>query len=168
MLINILHRLHSNDIVDHLLQWVRNLLDEYVFVSKRFVNEEILANEIVANRLKRRFQLVTTFVELKHFNHFSEIKQWTSNEQKLILHQLVSIVASLLTSIALHAMLCVRVFLNFVMLAHYRSHDNQTFKYINYALYRINKLKNVFREFRVDKRNQEGHFNFLKYHVFAH
>ncbi len=168
MLMNILHQLHSNDIVNHFLQWIRNFLDEYVFVFKRFVNEKILANEIVANRLKRQFQLVTTFVKLKYFNHFSEIKQWMSNEQKLILHQLVSIVTSLLTLIALYAMLCVRVFLNFVMLTYYRSHDNQTLKYINYALYWINKLKNVFREFRVDKRNQEEHFNFLKYHVFAH
>jgi hypothetical protein len=153
MLINILHQLHSNDIVNYFLQWIRNFLDEYVFVFKRFVNEKILANEIVANRLKRRFQLVTTFIELKHFNYFSEIKQWTSNEQKLILYQLVPIVTSLLTLIALYAMLCVRVFLNFVMLTHYRSHDHQTLEYINYALYRINKLKNVFREFRVNKRN---------------
>jgi hypothetical protein len=55
MLINILHQLHSNDIVNYFLQLVRNLLDEYVFVFKRFVNEKILANKIVANRLKRRF-----------------------------------------------------------------------------------------------------------------
>jgi len=39
---------------------------------------------------------------------------------------------------------------------------------MNYVLYRINKLKNVFREFRVNKKDQKEHFNFLKYYVFAY
>lgn len=38
------------------------------------------------------------------------------------------------------------------------------------ALYVLDKLKAVFARFRVHKRqqNQDGHFNFLKWHVLSH
>jgi hypothetical protein len=62
-----------------------------------------------------------------------------------------------------------RAVIDFVTLAEYRSHDEETLEYIEHALDRINKIKEEFRDFRLkDRVTQEGHFNFPKFHVFTH
>lgn len=156
MMVDILHQLHSNGIVDHLLKWVRKLLDKHVPRSRRTANGDILPGQTAKDQLERRFQMVTAFVGLKHFSHFSEVKQWTGNEQKSILHQMVPVIAPLLTPIDPHAMLCVRAFMDFVMLAHYRSHDEETLGYMEHALKRIDLLKEVFRTCREGKKRKNG------------
>ena len=168
MLINILHQLHNNNMINYVLKWIRKLLNKHVRKSKRFKNDIILFDENVFDQLKRRFQLVNAYVDFKHFNHFNEIKQWIENEQKFILHQFVAMMTSLFISFASHVMLCVRTFINFVMLIHYRTHDDLILNYMKHALYRIQKLKNVFRESRKNKRNKKNHFNFLKFHILTH
>ena len=64
-------------------------------------------------------------------------------------------IALLLISIESHVMFCVRVFLNFVMLVYYRSYDKRILKYIEYALNRIYKLKNIFRKCKVSKKTKK-------------
>ena len=54
------------------------------------------------------------------------------------------------------------------MLAHYRIYDDEILRYMNYALYCINKLKKIFREFRKEKRDLINYFNFLKYYILSH
>ena len=75
-------------------------------------------------------------------------------------------------SIELHAILCVRVFLNFVMLVYYRSYDKRTLRYIEYILNRFYKLKDVFRKCKVNKKTKKKekieHFNFFKYYVLVY
>ena len=48
-------------------------------------------------------------------------------------------------------------------------HDDETLEYLDHALYRIDRTKAVFKQFRpVDKATDEGHFNFPKFHAMTH
>ena len=154
--------------INYVLKWVRKLLNKHVRKSKKFKNDIILFDESVSDQLEYRFQLVNAYVDFKHFNHFNEIKQWIENKQKFILHQFVAMMILLFISFVSHVMLCVRAFMNFIMLTHYRIHDNLILSYMKHALYRIQKLKNIFRESRKDKRNKKDHFNFFKFHILIH
>ena len=58
----------------------------------------------------------------------------------------------------------IRALVDFILLASYKLHDDDTLRYLELGLYRINQFKEVFRRFRTSKRGEgdEGHFNFLK------
>ncbi len=45
----------------------------------------------------------------------------------------------------------------------YWSHDDESLRYMNNAIYRINVLKEVFKQFQHDEN-----FNYLKFHVIFH
>ena len=64
---------------------------------------------------------------------------------------------------------CTRAVLDFVMLASYTSHSEQTLSYMTAALERLDKLKPVFKKSRpLNQETQEPHFNFPKLHVMSH
>ena len=66
-------------------------------------------------------------------------------------------------------MYCARAIVDFILLAQYKMHDDETLEYLDHALYRIDKTKAVFKQFRpVDKATDEGHFNFPKFHAMTH
>ncbi len=63
----------------------------------------------------------------------------------------------------------VRVFVDFILIAQYCSYDEQTLRYLNQTLFRVNFFKSVFRETRqFAQENENEHFNFLKFHVMSH
>jgi len=78
-------------------------------------------------------------------------------------HQLIAIVTSLLIRKASDALYCARAFMNFVMMTQYQSHNDESLRYMNNAIYRINVLKEVFKQFQHDEN-----FNYLKFHVISH
>ncbi len=53
--------------------------------------------------------------------------------------------------------------MNFVMMTQYQSHNDKSLYYMNNIIYRINVLKEVFKQFRHDEN-----FNYLKFHVISH
>ncbi len=58
-----------------------------------------------------------------------------------------------------------RAIIDFIMLAKYRSYDDDTLRYISAALKRIDLLKEVFRRYRPkDTITSKGHFNYPKFH----
>ncbi len=62
-----------------------------------------------------------------------------------------------------------RVLIDFVLMTQYRFHDENTLRYFNHVLFRINSFKNEFKHLRSsDKNTQNDHFNFLKFHVMSH
>ena len=64
---------------------------------------------------------------------------------------------------------CVQAFVDFILIAQYKTHNNETLHYIEQALYRINKMKVAFRALHpLNKSTNEGHFNFLKFHTMTH
>ncbi len=75
-----------------------------------------------------------------------------------------------------------RAIINFIVITRYASHNTKFLKYLNHALYYINKLKDVFKDSRLkishkktvnendnDSVNlKKRHFNFSKFHVILH
>ncbi len=53
--------------------------------------------------------------------------------------------------------------MNFVMMTQYWLHDDESLRYMNNAIYRINVLKEVFKQFWHDEN-----FNYFKFHVISH
>ncbi len=50
----------------------------------------------------------------------------------------------------------------------YYIHDNNTLRYIEQALYRLEKYINIFRDFRPKDDDGEGHFNFTKIYALSY
>ena len=62
-----------------------------------------------------------------------------------------------------------QVIVDFILLAQYKTHNDETLQYLEHALYRIDRTKVVFKQFHlVDKVTAEGHFNFPKFHAMTH
>jgi hypothetical protein len=82
---------------------------------------------------------------------------------------LIPVIAPLLSSKEPGAMHCTRAIVDFILLAQYKTHDDETLRYLDHALYRIDKTKVAFKALRpVDKATDEGYFNFPKFHVMTH
>ena len=120
-------------------------------------------------QLDERFQRVPQFTSLKLFKEFSRVKQWIGVEQKAIVRQLIPVLAPLLSVKELAAMHCAWAFVDFILIVQYKTHNNKTLYYIEQALYRIDKMKVAFRALHpLNKSTNEGHFNFLKFHIMTH
>ncbi|KAI9840208.1 MAG: hypothetical protein M1837_001836 [Sclerophora amabilis] len=170
MMVDVLHQLLKG-IIMHLIQWTQTLLTDVVKPTrKRRRNQtSLIVNTPGWVQLDHRFRQVPHYTGLKRFTHFSEVKQWTGVEQKAIIHQFIPVVAPLLTAHAPAALHCARAIIDFVIMARYRTHDEDTVRYMSHALYRVDKLKEVFRQYRPqDRRTEEGHFNFPKFHAITH
>ena len=85
------------------------------------------------HKLNRRFQAVSVFSEVKHFTSFSNITQWSGDEQKAFVKQLISVVTPLLSSHP--ALQYARAVVDFVLIAQYTTHDEETLKYMKQAIY---------------------------------
>src|SRR5436305_12908311 len=67
------------------------------------------------------------------------------------------------------AMQCTWAIIDFVLMAQYKTHDNETLCYMEQALYRIDKLKGVFKALcPLDKSTKEGYFNFPKFYIMTY
>ncbi len=97
------------------------------------------------------------------------IKQWTDADWKLIVCQFISVIASLLimkTSAAIHF---AQTVIDFMILAQYHLHNEETLWYLEHALFWLNKLKNVFRHLRSERSDTDiNHFNISKLHAMIH
>ncbi len=164
MMIDILHQLLKSTVM-YLIQWLEMIIKNITSTIslKRKRDSQTIADTTHDVQLNQRFQVVLSYSELRHFHDFLFVKQWIDVEQKTIVHQLIMIVTSLLIRKASDALYCARALMNFVMMTQYQSHDDESLRYMNNAIYRINVLKEVFKQFRHDEN-----FNYLKFHVISH
>lgn len=174
MMVDILHQLLKG-IVMRLLDWTQDVLKDVLTPEstmaghKRKKGGKLVKDSSHIIQLDDRFRQVPAFHNMKQFSNFSSVSQWTGNEQKAMIQQLVPVLAPLLTSQAPAAMLCIRAIMDFVVLAMYASHDDNTLRYMSAALDRVNLLKSVFEKSRpVSKDTGEHHFNFPKWHAMTH
>ena len=177
MMMDILHQLLKG-MVMRLVDWTGDLVEEMAANTQRASKhgtKKKWGNKLIKDshhtvQLDHRFRQVPAFHNMKCFAHFSKVKQWTGNEQKAMIKQLVPVLAPLLkTGAGPAAMHCTRAILDFVMLASYTLHDKHTLGYMTAALERIDILKPVFKNSRpFNRETGERHFNFPKLHVMSH
>jgi len=169
MMIDILHQLLKDTII-YMLNWLDELIEKRIVASRKKKEYQLHINHAFdVAQLNEQFHNVSAFVELKIFTKYSIIKQWTTSNRKIMIHQILSIIASLLTHESSAAMHCTRAMIDFIMFAQYTSHDEDTFKYMQHALFRWNKLKKVFWHLRsLNTDTQQRHFNILKFHAMIH
>jgi hypothetical protein len=169
MMVDILHQLLKG-ITMHLITWIRVLISNTLpAVRKRKRQGRTIKESSGIMQLDERFRCVPPFTGLKRFRCFSQVKQWTGVEQKAIIRQLISVIAPLLSSKEPGAIHCARAIVDFILIAQYKTHNDETLRYLDHALYRIDKTKVVFKALRpVDKATGEGHFNFPKFHIMTH
>ncbi len=164
MMINILHQLLKSTVM-YLIQWLEMIIKNITSTIslKRKRDSQTIADITHDVQLNQRFRVVFSYSELRRFHDFLFIKQWINVEQKTIVHQLIAIVTLLLIRKASDALYCARALINFVMMIQYRLHDDKSLSYMNNVIYRINILKEVFKQFQYDEN-----FNYLKFHVISH
>lgn len=169
MMIDILHQLLKGT-VTYLVRWLAELIEESIVVSrkKKGVRYDV-SSAPGAIQLDQRFRSIPLFTGMKTFQNYSSIKQWTGADRRAIVRQIVPVVAPLLSHHAPAAVHYARALVDFVVLAQYTSHDEDTLRYLQHALFRINKLKDIFRHLRpIDSDTNTGHFNIPKLHVMTH
>ncbi len=169
MMIDILHQL-LKDTVIYMLNWLDELIEKRIVASRKKKEYQLHINHAFdVAQLNERFCNVSAFVEFKIFTKYSIIKQWTTSNRKIVIHQILSIIASLFTHESSATMHCTRAMIDFIMLAQYTSHDEDTLRYMQHALFRWNKLKKVFRHlWFLDTDTSQKHFNISKFHAMIH
>ncbi len=91
------------------------------------------------------------------------------NEQKTMVKQLIMSATPLLIHHVPEVIQCTQAILDFTMLTQYVSHDEETLRYIEHALYRLEKTKIAFEQYQfMDSKLCRPTFNYPKFHVISH
>ncbi len=98
--------------------------------------------------LDQCFRAMPFYPTLKIFKEYSKVKQWDGSEYWAACRQLVSVVTPLLIKDDPTVLQCIRAIIDFVHMAQYKSHTDETLHYMGYALYRINQTKGAFKDAR--------------------
>jgi len=143
-MIDILHQLLKNTVI-YMLDWLDELIEKRIVASRKKKEYQLYINHAFnVAKLNKRFCNISAFIKLKIFTKYSVIKQWMTSNRKIVIHQILSIITSLLTYESFAAMHCTRAMIDFIMLAQYTSHDENTLRYMQHTFFRWNKLKKVF------------------------
>ena len=171
LLSDILHQLYKS-VVTNLVSWITKTIVEVSrlrLLAKKQGHDgqlRLLGQTSKISQLDERFRNVPPFPDLKLFQHYSKVVQWTGNEQKAMVKQLVVAAMPLLIQNALEAIQCAWAILNFTMLAQYVSHDDETLRYMEHALYRLEKTKIAFKHYRsIDAKLCRPTFNYHKFYA---
>ena len=170
MMLDGLHQLLKGT-VDHLLTWLEKLVAQTIGNHRgRLSGTAAKAKRQPGHvQLDERFRAVPGFTGLRTFEMYSNVSQWTAADRRSVLRQLLPVIAPLLTRHSPIAVHCARAMVDFVLLAQFRGHDEDTLGYLKHAMCRVNKLKFVFAAYRPTGGDSDvGHFNFPKWHMMSH
>jgi len=188
MTVDILHQLLKG-ILMHVLGWLQALIEEKLLTSgsRRFraagmrldlaaalTKEQVTAKAKVQAVIDHAFAAVPSYSKVRVFKHLSSRTQWTGREQKSMLRQVLLVFTPILHEIVEpDAIRFLRAVVDFILLALYKSYDDNTLQYMTLALFRMNQFKEVFRRFCLkkvlaNKCEDVGHFNFPKWHAMVH
>ncbi len=82
MMIDILHQLFRRMIM-HFLIWIQSLLKKKMSIRRRRREQTIRMIDLSdLDKLNARFRKISSFIDLKIFQKFFEIKQWTKKSKK--------------------------------------------------------------------------------------
>ena len=172
MLADILHQLLKG-LVMYTVTWIQQLIGQVV-PKKRARARAKVAEGAHNGRtlLDQRFRDVPVYTNLRRFaqTDFSKVTQWTGDEQKAVVRQLVAVITPILCEKHPYAVHFTKAVCDFVTIAQYRSHDDDTLAYLDDALKRIDALKHLFQSFRPREKDNPcvGHFNLPKLHGLTH
>jgi hypothetical protein len=137
---DILHQLYQGVVV-HLIHWIQGVMTEA--------------------ELDRRIRLLAPTFGVRHFkNGISALKQVSGTERKHIAKILLACLAPVMPKQGIQA--C-KAIIDFIYLAQYPSHDDETLGYMREALEEWEKHRNYF----IDEGTRE-HFNIPKFHSLNH
>ncbi|KAI0823820.1 hypothetical protein BC628DRAFT_1420570 [Trametes gibbosa] len=140
---DLLHQLHKGVFKEHLVSWV------------------IQAMPGGANEVDSRFKAMLKHSDLRHFkNGISLVSQWTGTEFKNMEKVFLGVVAGAADERVVRA---VRAVLDFIYLAHFEAHTDQSLNALHQAWRDYHHYKSVFIELEIRE-----HFNFPKGHSMEH
>jgi hypothetical protein len=160
MHIDILHQLFKGTVHRFVRNWLPSVLsttDSARVGQKRRID----GSPTWEAALDARFLAVPSFQGLKKFDRFSEVTQWTGNEQKAMVRQIVPVLAPIVSEATIHF---ARALVDFTLHAQYYSHSDSTLAWMDQALMRMDLLKWEFENFTSDKFG----FNYPKLHALVH
>ncbi len=168
-----MHQLYK-EIVTNLVGWLtKSIKANYKpkqMVKKRGHTGELKLGQISnLTQLDERFWNILPFTGLKLFRYYSKVVQWSGNEQKAMVKQLITAATLLLIQDALEIIHCTCTILDITMLAQYPSHNDEILSYMEHILYRLDKTKIVFENHRpIDAKLFRPTFNYSKFHAMTH
>ncbi len=126
IMINVLHQLLKR-IISYLMLWLSQIINESVCTSQRRKEIRLALNDASETaQLNQRFRVILSFKDMKRFVKYSTIKQWIDADWKSIVCQLISVIASLLITRASAVIHFAWAVINFMILAQYHLHDEET------------------------------------------
>lgn len=118
---DILHQLYK-EIVTNLVGWITKSIKEgnnsrQLAKKRGHMGDLKLGQTSNLTQLDERFRDIPHFTDLKLFSHYSKVVQWTGNEQKVMVKQLIPAATLLLIHNNPEVIYCARAILDFTMLA---------------------------------------------------
>jgi hypothetical protein len=168
---DMLHQLYKGlvkDLIKHLTMLVSNSIHSAVATKAKPKNARTFRDSSGSIQLDARFAAIPPHTHLKHFKNFSQVQQWTGSEDKDVLRVLIPVITPLLIHVEPDAIIYSRALADFVTIAEYKSHDEYTLEYLEWALKRIDNTKGVFDAFRPKDKADEAHWNYPKFHFISH
>ncbi len=168
MMLDILHQLLKRVVNGtHMLQWLKTIIGaKFKGARVKTGTTKLLQQANGRVLLDQRFRALPFYPNLKIFKEYSEVKQWDGSEYWAACCQLVPVVTPLLIKDDLAVLQCIRAIIDFVHMAKYKSHTDETLHYMGHALYQIYQTKGAFRDTRqtdaMIRGGKNGYFNFPK------
>ena len=86
IMIDVLHQLLKSTVI-YLIHWLEQLIEKSITVTrkKKDVRHKI-SNASETTQLNNQFCSVSVFADLKLFQQYSSVKQWTEDDWRVIIH----------------------------------------------------------------------------------
>ena len=128
IILDILHQL-LKELVEgmHMFQWLKTIIrPNFKGAQVKVWTTRSLQQANGTVFLDERFCSVSSYPILKIFKEYVKVKQWDGSEYWAAYHQIVPVVTFLLIKDDLAVLQCIRVIIDFVHMAKYKSHTNKT------------------------------------------
>ncbi|KAI0996056.1 hypothetical protein K3495_g12125, partial [Podosphaera aphanis] len=166
--VDILHQLKKG-VFQRLLEQLQAVIKKRVVGGSQFCAGKRKQNESPGlMKLDARFEKMPVYQGLKRFYRFSHHGQTTGEDSQAIVLQIIPAITPLLLVISPDAILFTRAIVDFVLLAQYKSHSDETLKKLSHAIDRIWHMKGSLHEGMARKEQIDELWNQPKFHSLSH
>ncbi|KDQ14713.1 hypothetical protein BOTBODRAFT_75848, partial [Botryobasidium botryosum FD-172 SS1] len=140
---DLLHQIHKGVFKDHLLLWCRRIMGD--------------------DEVDRRFRVMSSHPSLRHFKSgILSLSQWSGKEAKQVEKCFISVIAGAIRG---SPMVAARALMDFIMLAQYPVHTDETLTAMDNALEIFHQHKQAFID---SGARDQDHFDLPKLHSLVH